>query len=332
MTGSAPADMSMNETPENPEVSVIIVSYNTRELTLDCLRSVYAQTRDVSFEVFVVDNASADGSAAAIAAEFPQVRLFALDRNLGFAAGNNLVARHAIGNWLLLLNPDTVVLDGAIDRLLAFAAEQSAKNPAFGIFGGRTLYPDGRLNPASAWRRPTPWSVFCMGTGLTSVFRQSRVFNPEAMPHWRRDTVREVDIVTGCFLLLRRALWRELGGFDPAFFMYGEEADFCLRARRYGVRCRICPDAEIIHYGGASEKGRADKLVRLLRAKTQLVRKHWPRRSAWFGVRMLKAWAWTRMAGFSMIALARSRYRDTAVAWASVWRRRGEWTAVRAWV
>ncbi len=216
------------------------MSYNTRELTLDCLRSVYAQTHDVSFEVLVVDNASADGSAQAIAAEFPCIRLFLLHDNRGFAAANNLAGQHATGEWLLLLNPDTVILDRAIDKLLASAKEHSAIRPQYGIFGGRTLFPDGRLNPTSAWRRPTVWSLLSTASGLSASFRRTAFFNGEAMGGWPCDCVRAVDIVTGCFLLLRRALWERLGGFDLAFFMYGEDADLCLRARRLGVGCLIC--------------------------------------------------------------------------------------------
>ncbi len=307
------------------DVSVIIVSYNTRELTLDCLRSVFEQTRDATIEVFVVDNASADGSADVIAAEFPQVRLFALDQNLGFAAANNFAARHAQGEWLLLLNPDTVVLDRAIDRLVAFARRSAAEDPACGIFGGRTVFADGRLNPTSAWARPTLWSAWCMATGLTSLFRGHRLLNPEAMPHWQRDTERQVDIVTGCFLLLRRSLWQQLGGFDPAFFMYGEEADLCLRARKRGVKCLICPDATIIHYGGASEPVRAQKKVRLLRAKAQLFHRHWSRPAARLGVLLLDLWACSRMLSFWAASRLRPRLRANHESWRSVWRQRAAW-------
>jgi len=137
-----------------PDVSIIIVSFNTRELTLDCLRSVYEQTGDVTFEVFVVDNASTDGSAEAIAAAFPQVHLIANHENRGFAAANNQAAQYASGEWLLLLNPDTVVLNRAVDRLVAFARRAVAEDAACGIFGGRTIFANGRLNPTCACPRP----------------------------------------------------------------------------------------------------------------------------------------------------------------------------------
>src|SRR5690606_2943956 len=118
----------------------------------------------------------------------------------------------------------------------------------------------GSLNPTSCWGRSTPWSEFCHAVGLSAAFRGSRLLNPEGLGSWRRDSVREVDIVTGCFLLLPRALWERLGGFHPDFFMYGEEADLCLRARRLGVRPIITPEATIVHYGGRSENKRIQKM------------------------------------------------------------------------
>ena len=130
-----------------PVLSILVVSYNTRAMTLDCLRSVVAETR-TPYELIVLDNASADGSAEAVAAEFPQARLIASPENLGFAEGNNVAAQEARGEYLLLLNPDTLVLRGSLDRLLDFARAE----PGAGIWGGRTLFADGRLNPSSCWR------------------------------------------------------------------------------------------------------------------------------------------------------------------------------------
>ena len=107
------------------------------------------------------------------------------------------------------------------------------------------------------------WNLFCRAVGLTGLFPQSRLFNAEAYGGWKRDTEREVDIVTGCFFLIEHRFWDTLGGFDPLFFMYGEEADLCLRARPLGARPRITPDARIVHYGGASERVRAEQIIRV---------------------------------------------------------------------
>lgn len=309
------------------DVSIIIVSYNTCELTLACLRSLYHETRDITFEVIVVDNASSDGSADAIAAEFPQARLMLPGENLGFARANNLAAEQAGGEYLLLLNPDTVVLDGALQTLHAFARQ----HPEAAIFGGRTLYADGSLNPTSCWGRPTPWSTFCRAIGLSAIFKGNRLFDPETLGGWARDTVRQVDIVTGCLFLIRKELWEQLGGFAPEFFMYGEEADLCLRAQRLGSKCLICPQATIIHYDGASERVRSDRMVRLFRSKAQLFARHWGTAMSRFGVAMLNWWAFTRMVAFGLLThLGLTTGKQNYPAWRTIWRRRAEWNDVNS--
>ena len=265
------------EGADKPELSILLVNWNTRDMTLECLRSVYAQTTRTTFEVIVVDNASSDGSAEAIAREFPQVILMAESENHGFGRATNLQAARARGQQILLLNTDTVVLDQAIDALVEF----SRRTPQARIWGGRTLFADGSLNPTSCWGRPTPWTQLCFATGLSARFPRSTLFNARAYPGWARDSEREVAIVTGCLLLIDADFWRELGGFDPAFFMYGEETDLCMRAARLGARPMITPDATIIHYGGGSTTSKADKIVRLMACNITLSRKHDGRIGQW---------------------------------------------------
>lgn len=313
--------------PAGPALSILIVSYNTREMTLACLASVFAETKG-DFELIVVDNASTDGSADAIAAAFgadPRLRLLAEPRNHGFAGANNLAAGLARGRRLLLLNPDTVVLHGAIDRLAAFADAR----PEAGIWGGRTVFADGRLNPTSCWARPTAWSAFCRLAGLTGLFPRSARFNPEAMGAWPRDAEREVDIVTGCFLLIGRETWEALGGFDPAFVMYGEEADLCLRARRLGVRPRITPAATIVHHGGASETVRADRVARILKGKASVMRRHLTGWRRGLALNCHRLWPLTRWWAASLIGALPGRKAESAAVWREVWRRRDDWA--RGW-
>ncbi|MEM7262825.1 MAG: glycosyltransferase family 2 protein [Planctomycetota bacterium] len=304
------------------DLSILVVSFNTRELTLRCLETVFEETDGVTFEVRLIDNASNDGSAEAIAERFPQVHLIASEENHGFAAANNLLAAEAEGEWLLLLNPDTEVLDRAIPTMLEFARVQAG--PV--IVGGRTVFADRRLNPSSCWGRPTPWSVFCMASGLSTLFPRTRWFEPETLGRWPRDTVREVDIISGCFLLVERSRWNELGGFDPDFFMYGEDADLCLRAERAGITRIVCPDATIVHHAGASERAsRAGKMLRLLRAKSQLFSKYWSRPAAWFGRRMLSLWSGTRCCAFGLLRFFRTRWAESYRTWRDVWRGRAAW-------
>jgi len=305
---------------DGPLVSILVISYNTRAMTIECLKSVVAETT-VPHELIVVDNASPDGSAAAIAAAFSDIRLIASAENLGFAKGNNLAAREAKGTYILLLNPDTLVLDHAIDRLVAFAE----RTPRAGIWGGRTLKGDGTLDPVCAFGDQTLWSLFCRTSGLARVFASSALFNPELYGGWARDSEREVGVIQGCFLLVERRLWDALGGFDPVFGTYGEETDFCRRARDRGARPRLTPEAEIIHYGGASSKQQAAKQILILKARMTLARRHlpaWQQSTAGF---LLRLWPFSRMLGARLQAPLHPGIAEAAVHWTTVWRRRGEW-------
>ncbi|MCB1520847.1 MAG: glycosyltransferase family 2 protein [Hyphomicrobiaceae bacterium] len=309
-------------TVTKPAVSILIVSYNTRELTLAAIESASRETT-ANHEIIVVDNASSDGSAAAIASHPSRPRLIALDENIGFGRANNLAARHATADLVLLLNPDTVVRDGAIDRLLEFAAER----PAAKIWGGRTIFADGSLNPSSCWHRMTVWNQFCRTSGLAAIFRTSELFNGEAFGGWQRDTVREVDIVSGCLLLIPRALWNELGGFDPLFFMYGEEADLCLRAIRAGARPAVTPTATIVHLGGASEATRSAKMIKLLAAKMSLANRHMHGLERALTHLLITAWPLTRLTALRLASMV-SRNEATsksAAAWSDIWRERDAW-------
>ncbi|MFV0244827.1 MAG: glycosyltransferase family 2 protein [Qingshengfaniella sp.] len=312
----------MSPDPAPAELTIIIVSYNTRALTLKCLETLYAQTREARFRTVVFDNASEDGSAEAIAAAFPQVDLIAHPENLGFAQANNVVAAQADTEWLLLLNPDTEVHDGAVDKLLAFARA----HPEAGITGGRTVFPDGSLNIASCWNRITPWSAFCMATGLTAAFRNTVLFNPEGIGGWKRDSVRKVDLVVGCFLMIPRALWNDLGGFDAKYFMYGEEADLCLRAAKLGYQPMITPEAEIMHLVGASSGKVAHKVVRVAKSRATLIRDHWPAWQVPFGLAMLWLWGALRVTAARAMALSgTAKGREAAEKWRHIWAGRRDW-------
>ena len=318
MTSTSADERRTSETT----VSILVVSYNTRAMTLECLRSLTAQTT-VSHEVIVADNASADGSAEAIAAEFPEVLLLAQAENHGFAKANNIASEHASGRYLLLLNPDTVVLDHAVDRLIEFAERE----PTAKIWGGRTVFADGSLNPASCWRRMTAWSAACRTLGLDRVLSRSSLFNREAYGGWDRDDEREVDIVSGCFFLIERRFWEELGGFDLTYEMYGEEADLCLRAQQLGARPRVSPGATIVHYGGASETVRSQKHVRLIRAKITLAHRHMGGIQQVIAVWMLRAWPLSRWLMAAAIARLRPGEGTERVRrdWRQVWDDRHTW-------
>jgi N-acetylglucosaminyl-diphospho-decaprenol L-rhamnosyltransferase len=302
------------------DVSILIVTFECRDEALDCLRSIFAEAGSVTYEVVVVDNGSTDGTADAIRSGFPDARLVALPENVGFAAGVNRAAEAAAGDFLLLLNPDTVVHSSTVGHIVDFARS----HPSYGLYGGRTLDPDGTVHPGSCWGKPTLWSTFCFATMLSSAFKRSPVFDPESLGGWQRDSVREVDIVTGCLLLVRRSLWDELGGFDERFFMYGEDADLAFRATRLGFRHVITPDAVVTHEIGVSSSSRSDKLILLLRGKATLIRKHWPAGRREVGLGLL----WVGIGLRALVAKAARTDDETGTGagkWKPVWRARRSW-------
>ncbi len=305
-------------TPSPADVAVLIVSYNTEDLLRESLRSVLDQRGDLRQQIIVVDNGSVDGSVAMVRSEFPEVELIDAKQNLGFARGVNLAATRANADFLLLLNPDTVVLDRALERLVNFARA----HPSHGLYGGRSLRRDGSLELSSCWALPTVWSMTCFALGLSTAFRHTRWFDPEAMADWRRDTVREVGIITGCLLLASRDAWRKLGGFDERYFMYGEDADLAWRAREAGYRPIICPEANIIHDVGKASATRAGKLLLLFKGKATLVRDHftgWSKQLVLFEL----------LVGVGLRALLAQikprANRSEADPWTMVWGQRHDW-------
>lgn len=302
------------------DVSILIVTYRCRDEARACLASIDANTRGVEHEVVVLDNASEDGTVEMVRDEFPHVRLIALAENVGFAAGVNLAAEHAEGEYLLLLNPDTLVHEGAVENLVEFAR----RHPEHGLYGGRTLRPNGDVDPGSCWSQQTLWSLFCWAAMLTPAFPNSRLFDPESIPGWQRDSVREVGIVTGCLMLAPRGVWDQLEGFDRRFWMYGEDADLSNRAIQAGYRPAITPDAVITHEVGVSSATQANKVILILRGKVTLVRKHWhsPRRQAGLALLLLGAGARALLAR----VLGR-RAGSRLTPWLEIWRDRATWLA-----
>jgi GT2 family glycosyltransferase len=216
-----------------------------------------------------------------------------------------------------------VVLDGAVDKLVAFAE----RTPEAGIWGGRTLYGDLSLNPASVYGDQTLWSIFCRTAGLALAAPESPLFNPEAYGGWDRGSERAVDHVSGCFFLIRRELWERLGGFDPSFVMYGEETDLCHRARALGARPRMTPEATIVHYVGAASARRSDKAALVLKAKITLARRHLPAWQRPAAVALLRLWPLGRTlaGGVAARLTGRPGARGAARHWGAVWAARRDW-------
>ncbi|MFD1715633.1 glycosyltransferase family 2 protein [Amnibacterium flavum] len=298
----------------SPALSVIIVSFNTRDSTVECVRSVIDDAGVADVEIVVVDNGSTDGSVEALRTAFPQIVVDDTGENLGFARAVNRGVHQATGELVVLLNPDTVALPGSLRALVDF----EAAHPEYGVYGGRTLTPAGALDPSSCWGEPTLWSMFCFATMLSTVFHGSKTFDPESLGRWQRDSVREVPIVTGCLLLIRRDSYESLGGLDERFFLYGEDAEFSIRARRQGLRPVIVPEAEIVHENGGSTSGSHRKMAMIMAGKTTMFRLIWPRGRARVAIGLLLVGVFVRAA----LETATRRPRRT---WSVAWATRADW-------
>ena len=258
MTGKA-ASVSARTELGMPDLSVVVVSYNTRDLTRRCLQSVQDHAAGIATERILVDNASADGSADMVRREFPDVRLIANADNRGFAAANNQAFEIARGRYLLLLNPDTEVLEGTLEKVFAFAQ----RNPAAGVVGCRVRYPDGT-------QQSTFFRFLRLSTVIVNLFVPNRwMRKSEGLGRSRYvgadlDTTQDVEVVAGCFMLVPRAAIDQVGGMDEGYFMYGEEADWCYRMRRAGWSALYYPDATILHHGGQSARQRPGPMLRAM--------------------------------------------------------------------
>jgi GT2 family glycosyltransferase len=226
------------------KLSVVIICWNDLRVIRDCLRSIYQGTHATEFEVIISDNGSVDDSLEFIRKHYPQVRVVENQQNLGFARGNNAGIRASYGEYVLILNPDTVIHDGALDRLVDFAD----RHPAAGAFGCRVLNPDGTYQ-VSARLFHTIWRYWVAALGLA---RLSSLFTYEEYRHWRGDTERSIDWQSGCCVMFRGDLLKSIGGFDEQFFYHFEEVDLCRRVWYSGRPILFTPTAVITHLGGQS--------------------------------------------------------------------------------
>lgn len=236
------------------DVSIVVVNWNTRDILRDCLHSVYEQTKDVSFEVIVVDNASTDGSGVMVKSQFPTGVLMENTKNVGFAEANNQAIKVAGGRYVLLLNSDTLVLDNAIAKTIKFADE----HPDAAVAGCRVLNADKTIQ-RSCFMYPSILNMFLAATYLYKIFPKSGFLGREWMTWWDYNDVREVDVVAGCFMLVRREAVQQVGMLDNRYFFYCEETDWCYRFKKSGWKIMFAPDSQIIHYGGQTTRQMARK-------------------------------------------------------------------------
>ncbi|MFQ3610289.1 MAG: glycosyltransferase family 2 protein [Fimbriimonadales bacterium] len=258
---------------EKPILTVQIVNWNAREHLRQALRSILDTPPQVPYEIIVLDNASHDGSVQMIEKEFPEVRLLVSEENLGFSRGHNLIAQGAQGDYLFLLNPDTIVLPGALDLMVEYAE----RHPDVGIIGPKILNPDGSLQ-YSCRRFPNPTAALFRNTPLGKLFPNNRYTRDYLMTDWDHNSEREVDWVSGAALFIRRALYEQLGGFDEQFFMYCEDTDLCYRSWQVGWKVVYYPEAKIVHAIGRSTDLIANRMIRVFHISMyRFYKKHYAR-------------------------------------------------------
>jgi GT2 family glycosyltransferase len=239
-----------------PLVSALIVSYNVKSLLLKCLEAFYAHA-DVPVEAIVVDNASTDGSAAAVAAEYPNAIVIAQPRNLGFGRANNVGLEQCQGRFVLLLNPDVTLNPGAVGRLADFMITRQDA----GAVGPRLVYPDGRLDPDARRSFPAPSTMLYRTVGLSRLFPHSPRFGRYNMGHLPETEVHEMDAGTAACLMVRMTALDRIGFFDPRYFMFGEDIDLCYRLKLGGWKVFYLPNASAIHHKGAATSQAHSKML-----------------------------------------------------------------------
>jgi GT2 family glycosyltransferase len=258
------------------DISVVIVGWNARHYLELCLESVAKAPPRRSMELLVVDNASTDGSVEMIEAKFPWVKLIKSSENLGFAKGNNVAIRQCHGRYIALVNPDVIVFPGCLDALADFLDE----NPKVGNVGPRVLNPD--MSMQSTCRRfPTLWNNFCSTTRLERAFKGSRFFSGEHMFYFPHDRTLPVDVLVGCFSMIRREAFDTVGLLDEGLFMYGDDVDWCRRARKAGWQVVFYPGGQAIHDRG---KITAPYPVRFAVAQQRSVLHYWKKHHSFLGV------------------------------------------------
>lgn len=305
----------------SPDLSVVIVNWNTIGLLRDVLASTFANLAGITAQVIVVDNASSDGSPDMVVAEFPRAVLIRNEKNLGFAAANNQGFAIATGRHILLLNSDTIVLG---DVLGASVRYLDAK-PDVGAMGCRVLNLDRSMQrTCSMW--PSLPNLILLTSGLWKL-RWPRFLGRYQMMDWARDSERAVDSISGCYLMLRRAVLDQIGPLDEAFFFFGEETDWCRRMRDAGWGLMFAPVGEIVHYGSASARklNHARDLM-LTDAMVRLQRKHGGRAAgavAWvilFAFNVSRALFWSGRAIVQPSDATRARARHFRAVVSGLWR------------
>lgn len=230
------------------DLSIIIVSYNTSEFLRKCLASIYKYTKDIVFEIIIVDNASIDDSVDMLKSEFPDIVLIVNGQNEGFSKANNQGVKKATGSYLLFLNPDTVFEQETLKEMARFMDNHKEAGAAT----CKLVLPNGRLDDASHRGFPTPWNAFCHFFGLSKLFEKTKLFGGYSMSYLSLEKTHEIDALAGAFMLVRRKAGEQVGWWDEDFFWYGDDLDFCYRLKEKGWKIFFVPKVMVLHFKGVA--------------------------------------------------------------------------------
>jgi N-acetylglucosaminyl-diphospho-decaprenol L-rhamnosyltransferase len=259
-------------------LSVIIVNYNVKYFLEQCLCSVKKAIEKTDAEVFVVDNFSTDGSADYLKKNFSWVKLIVNNKNEGFAKANNIALKQCIGDHILFLNPDTIIPENILEQCLNFFD----KHDQAGAIGVKMVDGAGNFLPESKRSLPAPMVSFFKLSGLSALFPQSKFFNRYALGFLDENELHEVEVLCGAFMMVKKNVVLQIGGFDEAFFMYGEDIDLCYRIKKEGNKIYYLGDQTIVHFKGESAKKSSFNYVRIFyQAMKVFVKKHYSTGNAW---------------------------------------------------
>ncbi len=230
-------------------LSIIIVSFNTRDILRECLDSVYKNLpQKYSIEIIVVDNASSDASEDMVKKDFSKVILIENKENVGFSKANNIGVKESKGKYILFLNSDTVMFKGTLETMITFMNS----NLDAGAATCKIVLPNEKLDDASHRGFPTPWNAFCHFSGLSKLFPHKKLFSGYSLGWMDLEVVHEIDACAGAFLMVRREVGEAINWWDEDFFWYGDDLDFCYRLKEKGWKIYFVPTASILHYKGVS--------------------------------------------------------------------------------
>ena len=286
------------------DLSIVIVSYNTKDFLIKCIQSIEETAKDFAYEIIVVDNASADGTPELVKEKFKNVILIANKENLGFSKANNIGIKKTSGRFVLFLNADTIIYPLTLKRMIDFMDN----NKDAGASTCKLKMPNEKIDDASHRGFPTPWNSFCHFSGISKIFPKSKIFGGYNLSYLDLSKTHEIDALAGAFMMVRREVGNKVGWWDEDYFFYGEDLDFCYMLKQNGWKVYYVPEVSILHYKGVSggikkiskEVTTANKETRK-KAQTErfkamriFYKKHYENKYPWIVTRLVYLGIWVK--------------------------------------